>query len=138
MKKWHLIAMTALTLVAAPNLKAEAASIGSDTIYVGHDMWASGSYTKNIHAKAGKVRICAYGDTSGSTTRVHLEERDEAGNAPEFIAQKSSHNFYNSCWEVSIPSSLVDGTNARAELRLYAERTDSFQKGRNVDFSFNQ
>lgn len=138
MKKWYLLLMASLMVIVSPNVKVEAASIGSDTIKVAWNMWASESYTNNIYASAGTVRVCAYGDNQGATTRVYVEERDEAGNDPEFIASTSSHNFYNSCWSFNVPSSLVDGTNKKAELRLYAERTDSFQASKYVEFSFDQ
>ncbi|MBY0078523.1 hypothetical protein H7K13_26695 [Priestia aryabhattai] len=140
MKKWLIALISIICLSVTPALtpSASAASLGSFTIYVGNDMFASKSSSKTIYAKAGTVTLCAYGDTRGATTKVQVREIDKAGAIGSIVSQIPAHSYYNSCTSFKVTKAEADGSNKKAELVFHAERGDSYQKGKNVTFSVSQ
>lgn len=141
MKKWLMILLVSTILIVAPNVKSTKASSGwdyitNDTVYIGWDMWESASTSKVIYSNGGNVQVCGWGDNPGATTKIYVEEDDESGNASDYVAQKSSHNFYNDCYSFS-SAGAVDGSNDKAELVFHFERTDSFLSGKSVNFRFD-
>ncbi|MFG3613479.1 hypothetical protein [Rummeliibacillus stabekisii] len=131
-----IAAIAIIPYIGGTSAKATAGwqSIGEDKVYVGHDLWAKDSTSKTIYSGGGNVRVCGYGDNSGATTKVYVQETDEAGNAPENVIS-FENNFYNQCKSFSVDK-YVDGSNKKAELQFHFARTDIFQSAKWVNFTF--